>query len=396
MIKLIEKYINKLFSQGLAEKDDPLLISLDAELYYNRPIEQPELIRLFDLMNINTILFSKPAEPYRSIIDLLTRGDVNRITPLDCETRTFFHEIPVIDEITAKAISAALSKRRSAIIRNKGIVTYGTVSPEQAFVSFSSTCFSTFVKYFYDSLLYFESCKSKGSLPDERYLNDFKRIIQLLQPLPQPRPLTYMRPETEEDVIMMLSEAGKAMVESQLVDSSFGNISYVFGNNIYISQTGSSLDELEYCIDAVPLNGSSTIGITASSELSTHKNIFYATRDKAILHGHPRFSVIMSMHCEIKDCLHYRDIDYCYRMCRQKRYVMDIPVVSGEIGTGPTGLVNTVPEAMREGKGAIVFGHGVFTSGKDNFQDPFQRMSDIEVRCRSAYLEAIEKLGIVV
>ena len=63
-------------------------------------------------------------------------------------------------------------------------------------------------------------------------------------------------------------KTGKELVKQRLVDSYFGNISYVRGETIYISQTGSSMDELEDCIDAVPLDGSSSSGITASSELS--------------------------------------------------------------------------------------------------------------------------------
>ncbi|MFN3396687.1 MAG: class II aldolase/adducin family protein, partial [Thermodesulfovibrionales bacterium] len=367
----------------------------------NKPVKDDvfELSKIFDLMNINTFLFSKPAEPYWSIIKEILRRDTEatKIIPQDSETRTFFHDIPVIDDFSPLAISNALSKRKSAIIRNMGIVTYGTVSPEQAFVSFSSTCFSTFVKYFYDSLLYFEDCYLKGLPPDPKELLNFKKIIILLQPSAfSHMPLITFRPETEDDVIMMLSEAGRAVVNAHLVDSYFGNISYVYKDNIYISQTGSSMDELEGCIDVVPLNGSSSRGITASSELSAHKNIFYATGDNAILHGHPRFSVIMSMYCEIKECPHFRDIDYCYRKCKNRRYVAGVPVVSGEIGTGPTGLVNTVPEAMKEGKGVIVFGHGVFTSGKDNFQKPFNMLSDIEERCKIAYFETIEKFGVIV
>lgn len=398
MIHLIDKYVRKLHSQGLANWDDIVFLALDAELYSNRPIDDDikELSKVFELMNINTILFSRPSEPYRSIIIELTRGQ-NRIFPMDCETRTFFHDIPVIDDFSPHAFSEALSIRKAAIIRDKGIVTYGTVSPEQAFVSFSSTCFSTFIKYFYDSLLYFKDCYLKGLPPAQNRLLKFKRIVALLQPSAfSHKPLITSRPETEDDVIRMLSEAGRAVVDARLVDSYFGNISYVYGDKIYISQTGSSMDELEGCIDAVPLDGSSSTGITASSELSAHKNIFYATGDNAILHGHPKFSVIMSMYCEIKDCPHYRDMDYCYRNCREKRYVADVPVVSGEIGRGPTGLVNTVPEAMKEGKGVIVFGHGVFTSGKDDFQKAFNRLSEIEEKCKKAYFMAIEKLGIIV
>lgn len=400
MLRLINKYLKKLELQGLADGEDAIFSALDAELFSNKPLKDDvsELSKVFDLMNINTILFSKPAEPYWSIIKeiLKTDTETTKIVPLDCETRTFFHEIPVIDDFSPHTISGALSTRKAAIIRDRGIVTYGTVSPEQAFVSFSSTCFSTFVKYFYDSLLYFEDCYSKGLPPDPNRLLNFRKIITILPSAFNLKPLTASSPETEDDVIRMLSEAGRAVVNARLVDSYFGNISYVYGDKIYISQTGSSMDELECCIDAVPLDGSSSTGITASSELSAHKNIFYATGDNAILHGHPKFSVIMSMYCEIRDCPHFRDVDYCYRRCRERRYMAGVPVVSGEIGTGPTGLVNTVPEAMKESKGVIVFGHGVFTSGRDSFQKAFNLLLEIEERCRKAYFEAIEKLGIIV
>lgn len=400
MIHLINKYLDKLDSQGLAKKDEAVFLALDADLFSNKPIEKTifELSKVFSLMNINSILFSRPAEPYWSIVIEIIKGGVKKdegiekIIPMDCETRTFFHDIPVINEFSPEEIAKALSHRKSVIVRNKGIVTYGTVTPEQAFVSFSSTCFSTFVKYFYDSLLYFEDCYLKKQLPDYDYLKDFEKIARHLQPLIiSYKPLTSVTPKTEDDVIKMLSETGKAVVENRLVDSYFGNISYIFGDKIYISQTGSSMDELEYSVDAVPLNGSSSTGITASSELSAHKNIYYATGDNAILHGHPKFSVIMSMYCEIKNCPHQRDRDYCYRRCREKRYVAGVPVVSGEIGSGPTGLLNTVPEAMREGKGVIVFGHGVFTSGKNNFQRPFNMLVDIENRCREEYFRKVRK-----
>ncbi|MFN3481296.1 MAG: rRNA adenine dimethylase, partial [Thermodesulfovibrionales bacterium] len=237
------------------DRDDAIFLALDAELFSSKPINDEvfKLSKIFGLMNINAFLFSKPAEPYWSIIKEILRIDTGatKVIPMDCETRTFFHDIPVIDEFSPHAISAALSERKSAIIRGKGIVTYGTVTPEQAFVSFSSTCFSTFVKYFYDSLLYFEDCYLKGLPPDPKRILKFKKIITLLQPSGLiPKPLINARPETEDDVIRMISEAGRAVVDARLVDSYFGNISYVYRDSLYISQTGSSMDELECCIDA--------------------------------------------------------------------------------------------------------------------------------------------------
>jgi ribulose-5-phosphate 4-epimerase/fuculose-1-phosphate aldolase len=167
-------------------------------------------------------------------------------------------------------------------------------------------------------------------------------------------------------------------VDRRLVDSYFGNISYVYDDRIFISQTGSSMDELEGCIDAVPLDGSSSVGITASSELSAHRSIYAETASRAILHGHPKFAVIMSMVSSPGVCtIGPGEI--------MKDRIAGIPVVSGDIGTGPSGLMHTVPAAMREGRGAIVYGHGVFTAGAQDFREPFERLCAIEQTSRDEY-----------
>lgn len=403
MQQLLNKYLNKLEAQGLAHKKNALFLALEAELFSNKPIADTvlELSRVFDYMNINTLLFSEPAEPYWRIIKELIKpnsefriqnSELDKIIPIDCETRTFFHDIPVLDDFSAEAITKALSHRKSAIIKNRGIVTYGSVTPEQAFVSFSSTCFSMFVKYFYDSLLYLEGCYKNKITPDKGFIDSFNKIAgSFKEPFNaglQNKELISSLPEDEGDVIIMLLEAGREVVEHRLVDSYFGNISYVNNNSIYISQTGSSMDELEGCIDAVPLDGSSSVGITASSELSAHKNIYLQTGNNAILHGHPKFSVIMSMHCSSEGC----DRSLCHKSCREKRYISGVPIVSGEIGTGPTGLMNTVPEAMKEGNGVIVYGHGVFTSSRNDFNEAFNLLSNIEATCREEYFRRINSL----
>jgi ribulose-5-phosphate 4-epimerase/fuculose-1-phosphate aldolase len=398
MRRLINKYLGKLEVQGLATKDDALFLALDADLFSNKPLSGDVLVlkEVCERMNIGSLLFAKPAEPYRSVIREITAYDRNcldlkKIVPMDCETRTFFHDIPVIDEFSAHAIADALSHRKSAIIKGRGIVAYGVVTPEQAFVSFSSTCFSSFVKYFYDSLVYFDSCVQKGVPVKEEYLKAFRAIAEMVgyvQALKPRRVLRTEAPVKADEVIEMLAEAGREVVESQLVDSYFGNISYVHDGHIFISQTGSSLDELDGCIDRVPLDGSSSVGITASSELSAHKNIYFGTGCNAILHGHPKFSVIMSMYCKKEGC----DRSLCHKACREKRDILQTPVVPGEIGTGPMGLMNTVPPAMKHSGGTIVYGHGVFTAGNDDFQGPFDMLTEIEDKCRREYFRTVELL----
>lgn len=430
MEKLIAKYINKLHSHELADKDKVVFIALDDRLFSSNAIKNvvPELSKIFEIMNINSILFGVPAEPYRSIINELTENDnpnqksisygnkhrksLKRLTPMDCETRTFLHDIPIVEEFTSTAIAEALSERKSAIVKGHGIISYGTVTPEQAFVSYSSTCFSVYVKYFFDSINYFKHCFLNKIFPNKRYIDAFKKIAEYAkghlsfdsQRLDEGietnsigflggkynfAPAVTKKPESEQEVIRMLAETGMTVVKLHLVDSYFGNISYVFGDNIFISQTGSSLDELEGCIDSVPLNGTSSVGITSSSELSTHKRIYYEIGHNAILHAHPRFSVIMSMFCPLSDCPHFTNRIACHVGCSERRYIAGIPVVPGEIGTGHTGIVNTVPLAIKEAGGVIVYGHGVFTSGKEDFSGALALLLDIEGICKEEYFRKI-------
>jgi ribulose-5-phosphate 4-epimerase/fuculose-1-phosphate aldolase len=66
-------------------------------------------------------------------------------------------------------------------------------------------------------------------------------------------------------------------------------------------------------------------------------------------------------------------------------------VVPGEGGTGPFGLCNTLPAAMEDHEGVIVYGHGVFATGQTDFTDAFDRLVTIERDCRRGYFQKICK-----
>ncbi|WP_245628813.1 class II aldolase/adducin family protein [Salidesulfovibrio brasiliensis] len=280
-------------------------------------------------------------------------------------------------------MAGAIRKRKAAIIPGKGVISHGTVSPEQGFVFYSSVCFACFVLFFSE---YLSACAGEG--PDPEFQKAFKTVSDHLASPHTEAPALAEGPFNDEETLLAaMAEAGRAVVDYGLVDSFFGNISCLLGDTVYISQTGSSLDELEGCIDPCPRDGSSCAGLTASSELSAHEGVYARSGTRCILHGHPRFSVIMSMVCDETDCDSSRE---CHIRCPKERYVAGVPVVPGEVGTGPTGLCNTLPPAMERSPAAIVHGHGLFAAGETDFNTPFRLMLETENRCRREYFRRLE------
>jgi ribulose-5-phosphate 4-epimerase/fuculose-1-phosphate aldolase len=387
---------------------------------------------IFAGMSISALLLARPTGAYQAAMAELARqaladgGSDGRgsITPGDCETRTFLHDLPVVDcqgdsGLKADDIIQALRQRKGCVILADSpqgevahVAAFGSVSAEQAYVTFSSMCFACFVAYFADHLRTLRA----GAMTDQRRAA-FARLTALLPPDRNDRPKLLPGPFDDEDAARAaMIQAGRHTVEYGLVDSYFGNISYLLpqsgpgkgSGTILISQTGSSLDELGACIDPCRMDGSSCAGLTASSGYSAHKAVYEAelardgARDgaRAILHGHPRFSVILSLDCARLDC---PKLGECHRACDTPRAIVDatggmtVPIVPGEVGTGPFGLCNTLPQALTgtrgEKRGAIVYGHGLFTLGAVDFRDAFQSLMDVEHFCRAEYFRRVAALG---
>jgi ribulose-5-phosphate 4-epimerase/fuculose-1-phosphate aldolase len=375
MESIINKYSGKMISAGLAQAGAPLVALLDADVEWNRQDTKRNILeQVMGNLHINSLIFSIPSEPYRTIIEYLAQSSASAIFPEDSETRTFFHDFPVCRKMSAPELIIALKHRKNVIVPGAGIVATGSISPLQAYASFSTVCFSCFVKFFTDYLR-----EHRNGTVGKKLEGAFTKVINLLEPPHNPPPLMTGPFSDPDDIISAISEAGRATVKSRLVDSFFGNISYLASNILYISQTASSLDELNGNIDSVPLDGSSSVGITASSEYSAHRLIVENTSYRAILHGHPKFSVILSLDCALNDC-EFRGS--CHISCPQKREVEGIPIVTGEIGRG---LAKTVPAAIAQEPSVIVYGHGVFTAGKTDFNLPLQRMAAVENSCRTEY-----------
>jgi ribulose-5-phosphate 4-epimerase/fuculose-1-phosphate aldolase len=382
----ITKYTSKLISDhsscagqiAFAAQDD---IMISAGEPFLASLSESVLSRLNSLALAAAI----PAIPFADFLIRRAPCHEQGIVPRDTETRTFLHDIPIVrksetNSDVAEVISTLLGNRKGIIVEGIGIFAVGALTIEQAYINWSSVFHSTYIKYLEDLL-------EKGfMLPGEEEAFDHFRN-ELLIPLSSDGLEFRQGPFLEKtDILEEITRVGRYTVERRLVDSFFGNISYSTGNLIYISQTASSLDELSGCIDPVPFENSSTVGITASSELVAHRSIFETTGYRAILHGHPRFAVVMSMVCEEKESCRVTD---CWKDCTKVRLLGFTPVVAGEIGAG--GIAKNVPPVIGTSGSAIVYGHGVFTIGMTDFREAFQALIDVENWCRSEYFRRIDE-----
>lgn len=377
MMDQVRKYETKLQAHGLVEPGAQIgLYGLDDEIYTNRDRVPDVFQQIFAMLNINSLLVAQPSPLQWAIIkDLIRTAPQALICPCDCESLTFIHDIPIVPDMDAYQIAYALNRRKGCLVKDIGIITTGTVTLEQAFVSFSSICFATYVKFCVDIL---NGLTGFGTPPDRISLRLLDSILDDCRPTTGSNHLATETPQGADAIIDAMDQAGKAVVARRLVDSFFGNISFRDGELIYISQTGSSLDELTGHIDCVERDGSSTCEITSSSELLAHVRIYESSNAIAILHGHPRFSVIMSMHGPPM------------RFDEQRR-LGDIPIVAGEVGAGRYGLVHTLPPVMTERHIAIVYGHGTFCSSPVSFHTAFEALSSVEQQCYVSYRDLIAK-----
>jgi ribulose-5-phosphate 4-epimerase/fuculose-1-phosphate aldolase len=339
---------------------------------------------ILNRLNALSVTAIKPSLPFADFLARRMSENSDRIIPRDTETRTFLHDIPVIRQEVAtnelaELVAQSLSTRKGVIVEGVGIFAVGPLTVEQAYINFSSVFHATFVKYLQDILR--EGFAFAG---EEVMFDQFRR--EWLRPLTMDGLSFRQGPITDSSAIVgEIATVGRYTVRCGLVDSFFGNISLRHGDTIYISQTAASLDELEGCIDPVPMDNSSTTGITASSELLAHRKIYEASDALTVLHGHPRFSVVMSMECEEAGC----QVEDCWKECPTVRYLGDCPVVAGEIGAG--GLAKRVPPVIALKGRAIVYGHGVFTTGSKDFAEAFRAMISVENFCREEFFRRLDR-----
>jgi hypothetical protein len=83
---------------------------------------------------------------------------------------------------------------------------------------------------------------------------------------------------------------------------------------------------------------------------------------------------------------------HCHIACRRDRYVGTVPIVGGETGTGKHSIAALLPPALINHGAAIVYGHGLFTSGRHDFIDAFDKLLKIERTCFEYYFNQIGQI----
>lgn len=385
MIRQLERFVGKLAKDGSADISRMAILAKDENLLCRGaepllPLGQAVIERL----NVISLVLAAPPLP---LVDLLLGrmpASADSVIPQDTETRTFLHDIPIVrlDEFSVEnpqRLVELLGQRKGILVEGVGILATGSVTVEQAYINYSSVYHALFVKL----LLMLLTDPQPPSAAEMDQLQPLWR--QLDSEIPDRSDDLISAPlEGKSAILQAMDQVGKRTVELKLVDSFFGNISCRQENSLYISQTGASLDELPGCIDLVPNDNSSTAGITASSELIAHRAIFERSGARTILHGHPKFSVVLSLLCHETEC----NITDCWKNCDKIRYLNSVPVVAGEVGAG--GIARNVPPVIDAGI-AVVYGHGVFATGEHDFRQPLAAMVALENWCRREFYQSLLK-----
>jgi len=172
-----------------------------------------------------------------------------------------------------------------------------------------------------------------------------------------------------------MAKFGKKLVDHGLVESHFGNISVRIGSRMLITRSGFPLDEITgNSVVEVDIDKPSSFDIIASSESIVHRAIYKNTSALAIIHAHCPFAVIESL-LDNKDVIVPIDSEGQY-------FLHDIPVVKGGVGTSE--LAHNTADALKDHKGAIVYSHGTFATGKI-LEEAYVITTQIEHSCKLKY-----------
>ncbi len=172
-----------------------------------------------------------------------------------------------------------------------------------------------------------------------------------------------------------ISRLGKKLIQAGLTSSRFGNISLLDGDQIFITCTGTLLDELdEDGVVKVDLSGSCPEDVIASSEVCVHRAVYQCTSHQAIVHTHSPYAVAASL----LEAIEVLPLDSEGRI-----FLGSMPIVAG--GMGSNALAAAVSFALQDHKACIARGHGVFAAGS-SLKEAYEAAAMAEHSAQVGYL----------
>jgi L-fuculose-phosphate aldolase len=178
-----------------------------------------------------------------------------------------------------------------------------------------------------------------------------------------------------------IARIGRKLVSSGLTSSRFGNISLKLGDKMFITCTGSMLDEIdERLVVEVDAQKPCPKDSVASIETCVHRAIYQSSSALAVIHTHSPYAVALSL---LEDVIEPDDSE-------GRAFLGAIPVVSGAMGTGD--LARNVSSALSDHKACVARGHGAFARGL-NLTDAYTAVSMVEHSSQVKYLvEVLKKI----
>jgi len=178
-----------------------------------------------------------------------------------------------------------------------------------------------------------------------------------------------------------LIKFGKRIVQQGLTAAFFGNVSSREGDRIWISTTGSMLDELEHELVQVHVKDPGPDDSRASSDLVLHRAVYARTDAQYVFHGHSPYAVALSLINRAGDRLEPDDME-------SRHVLKGIPILDGNVSRAD--LAPVLAETLAGGPAAIVRGHGVFSGGTDPV-GTFACLCAVEHACRVQYLVSLKR-----
>lgn len=160
-------------------------------------------------------------------------------------------------------------------------------------------------------------------------------------------------------------------------NSHSGNISIRKGDDIFISRTGSMLDEIvESDVVKVGLLPDAIKDKSASMELLNHRALYLANNNiNAVVHAHMPYAIVMADgQQEIKP--YDQEGEY---------YFPRIPVINAQSTIASVEVAEKIKKYAHISQAVVIQKHGVFSWGKD-LEEAYHFSTVVESVCRVNYL----------